>query len=150
MSWIRCFKTLWREDTDLLIISSKYSNNLCVWGSKINIRCMWCPHWMKHRPDSVLKITAWDQKHLQKSLSVNTIHFIIHKCCLKLYHAKKKPNENRSRNALLSDFKWTETKLFCDQTNQSLETKEERDHLYCYQCSHQKSSSLLVWRRIRV
>lgn len=118
MSWIRCFKTLWREDTDLLIISSKYSNNLCVWGSKINIRCLWCPHWMKHRPDSVLKITAWDQKHLQKSLSFNTIHFIIHKCCLKLYHAKKKTNGNKIQKCFSVRFQmdWDKTVLGSDKS----------------------------------
>ena len=51
-------------------------------------------HCIKNRHDSVTEITAWAQDHFRKSLSVNTVRRAIHKCKLKLYHAKKKPYVN--------------------------------------------------------
>ncbi|KAF3708097.1 hypothetical protein EXN66_Car001270 [Channa argus] len=51
-------------------------------------------HCIKNRHDSLLDITAWAQEHFLKSLSVNTGRCVIHKCKLKLYHAKKKPYVN--------------------------------------------------------
>ena len=63
----------------------KGQNWMCVifgplGGTKIN----------QKRPDSLLDITAWAQKHLQKSPSVKTAACAIHKCKFKLYHPKEK------------------------------------------------------------
>lgn len=43
----------------------------------------------KYRYDSVLEITARDQKHFQKSQSLNTLYFTIHKYRLKLWCEEK-------------------------------------------------------------
>ncbi len=51
-------------------------------------------HRITHRHDSVIDITKWAQEYFQKPLSVNTIHRVICKCQLKLYHAKRKPFVN--------------------------------------------------------
>lgn len=37
-------------------------------------------HCIKNWPHSVMEISAWTQEHLQKSLTVNTVHCAIHKC----------------------------------------------------------------------
>lgn len=69
---------------------------------------------------------------LQKSLPVNTVHYAIHKCRLKLYRVLLKRTEEKRKTFLWSDgskFFWT---------------TEERDHLACYQLSVQKPASL-VW-----
>ena len=47
-------------------------------------------HCIKIRHNAVMEITAWAQEHIQKSLSVNTVHHAIHKCRLKLCHVQKK------------------------------------------------------------
>ena len=60
-----------------------------------------------NRHDSVLGVAAWAQIQFLKSLSVNTVNRAIHKCKLKLYHAKKK----RCRLIWVRAYlKWTEAK----------------------------------------
>ena len=121
-------------------------------------------HCIKNRHDSVTEITAWAQDHFRKSLSVNTVRRAIHKCKLKLYHAKKKPYVNtiQKRRRLLwakAHLKWTEAKwktvlwsdeskfeiVFGNHGRRVLRTKDERDHPACYQRSVQKPASLMVW-----
>ena len=104
----------------------------------------------------------WTQKHFQKSLSVNTVHRTIHKCKLKLHHAKKKPNVKTIQNRFClfwtkAHLKWSEVKwktvlwsnvkwktvlwsndskyeiLYGNYGCYILQTKEERDHPVCYQ-----------------
>jgi len=73
-----------------------------------------------------MEITVWAQEHLQKSFSVNTVHSAIHKCTLKLCHAKKRLYMNMIQNGC--HLLWAKThlklrqseKLFCGQTNQNL------------------------------
>ena len=69
-------------------------------------------HCIKNRNDSVMVITAWDQGRFQKSLSVSSVHCAIHKCRLKLSHAKRKPYVNmiHKRRPLWAKafLKWTE------------------------------------------
>ena len=42
-----------------------------------------------------MEITAWAQEHFQKSLSVKTVHYAIHKCRLKFYHTEMTPKYNK-------------------------------------------------------
>ena len=112
---------------------------------------------IKNRHDSVMKITALAQEHLQKSLSVNTVHRAVHKCRLKLYHSKKKSYVNMIQKHcrplwIKAHLKWTETKWntcsvirWLETWNHLLQTKVKRDHLACYQPSVQKPASLMVW-----
>ena len=119
-------------------------------------------HCIKNRHDSVTEITAWAQDHFRKSLSVNTVHRAIHKCKLKLYHAKKKPYVNtiQKRRHLLwakAHLNWAKWKtvLWSDESKFEivfgnhgrcvLRTKDVRDHPACYQGSVQKPASLMVW-----
>ena len=98
---------------------------------------------------------------------VNTVCYVIHKCKLKLYHAKKKPHVNTIQKCccllwIKAHLKWSDQnrKLFCGQMNQNLkfflespdvlQTKEPRDHLAFYQWTLQKPASLMVWGCIRV
>ena len=109
-----------------------------------------------------MEIIAWAQKHLQNSLSVNIVCRAIHKCRLKLYHAKKNPHVNMIQKHchLLwakAHLKWTEAKwencsvvrqieiIFGNLGRCVLWTKEERDQPACYQRSVQKPAFLMVW-----
>lgn len=48
-----------------------------------------------------MQILAWTQKHLQKSMSVNTVQYAIYKCkSMKLCHAKTKPYVNTIQKQL--------------------------------------------------
>ena len=95
-------------------------------------------HCIKNRHDSVTEITAWAHDHFRKSLSVNIVRHAIHKCKLKLYHAKEKPYVNmiQKRRCLLwakAHLKWTEAKwktvLWKPWTPHP---PDERDHPACY------------------
>jgi len=84
------------------VILSKDSENLetslCAKDTARNQR--WKLMIFKPSGSSALKsgITlSWAQEHFQRSLSVNTVHRVIHKCRSKLYHAKKKPYVNISQ-----------------------------------------------------
>jgi len=153
------------------MMSSKVSENLetslrakgHIWKSILNGHDLWAlwQHCTKNREDSVMEITAWDQKHFQKSLSVNTD---IKKRRLELYHAKKKLYVNMIRKCyhllwVKDHSKWTEEKwctalssdesnteiLFLNHRTHNLWTREKRDHLACYQHSVQRHPSLMVW-----
>lgn len=41
-----------------------------------------------------MEITVWARESFQKSLPLNTVHSVINKCWLKLYHAKNPINEH--------------------------------------------------------
>ena len=120
-------------------------------------------HCIKNRHDSVTEITAWAQDHFRKSSSVNTVPRAIHKCKLKLYHAKKKPYVNTIQKRCRplwakAHLKWTEAKwktvlwshkskcemVFGNHGRHVLRTKDERDHPAWYQRSVQKPASLMV------
>lgn len=112
-------------DFEYLIIYSKLYHqkikriwrNLCVQlRDKVKIiigRCdLWdlMHHCTQNRHDSVMGITAWAQKHLQNSLSVNIVRRFIHK--YRIYH-KKKPYVNMIRKCCRvlwakAQLKWTE------------------------------------------
>ena len=117
-------------------------------------------HRINNRHDSVMEITARAQEHLQKSWSVNTVHRVIHKCRLKLCHAKESPYVNmfRKRCRLL----WAKANLKTDWGKVEncslvrlikmdihfgnhklciLRTTEEGDHVACFQRSDQKHLS---------
>lgn len=47
-----------------------------------------CGQCIENRHENI----ALAQEHLQKSMSVDTVHRAIHKCRLKLNHAKKQPS----------------------------------------------------------
>jgi len=74
------------------------------------------PHCIKNKHDySVLEITVWAQEPFQRSLSLKTVHHLIHKCRLELYHAEKKPYVNMiqkhcRRLWIKAHLKWTEEK----------------------------------------
>ncbi len=114
--------------------------------------------------DSVIDITKWAQEYFQKPLSVNTIHFAICRCQIKLYHAKRKPYVNmvqKCRRVLWAKahLKWTVSKwkrvLWSDKSKfdilvgnhgrRVLSAKEEGDLPAFYQRSVQKPASLMVW-----
>ncbi len=109
---------------------------------------------MKHH-DSVIDITKWAQEYFQKPLSVNTIHFAICRCQLKLYHAKRKPYVNmvQKRRCVLwvnAHLKWLEKCSIvrrvqiwhcCGKSWMPLQAKKEGDLPVCHQRSVQKPSS---------
>ena len=74
------------------IIINIYAHEGHGWKSKLDACDLQglSGQYIKNRYDYVMEIIAWDQEHCQKSLSVNTFHFVR----LKVYHAKKKPNVN--------------------------------------------------------
>ena len=101
------------EDFEYIIFYSRKYNkiilriwrNLCVRGKEENI-------------------IAKAQTHLQNSFSVKLVCCAIHKCRLKLYHAKKNPHVNMIQKHchLLwakANLKWTVKvgKLICGQTH---------------------------------
>lgn len=121
---------------------SKYSQNLetFLWKG---------PKALLHKTDIILlfEIDAWSQK----SLSMNTVHYTIHKCRLKLYNAKK----SRTWSGNIVKFCWPKSILnklwlfvwpqsvFCQTVVEILNsfgkhgrlvlwTKEDRDHPTCY------------------
>lgn len=121
-------------------------------------------HCITHRHDSVIDITKWAQEYFKKPLSVNTVRRAIHRCHLKLYHAKRKPllSMIQKRRHVLwakAHLKWTVAKwqsvLWSDESKfdilvgnhgrRVLRAKEEKDHPSCYQRSVQKPASLMVW-----
>ncbi len=68
-----------------------------------------------YRHYSVIDITKWAQEYIQKPLSVNIIRFVMCRCQLKLYHAKRKPYVNmvQKRRRVLwvkAHLKWTVSK----------------------------------------
>jgi len=119
---------------------------------------------IKNRHVSVMEITAWALKNTSRNLFLwAQFTGIMHKCELKLYHAKKKPNVNmiQKHSHLFwakTNLKWSEaewsTVLWSDKTkfeillgnhaHYILWTKEERDRPICYQCSF-KSLHLWYW-----
>ena len=121
-------------------------------------------HCIKNRHHSIKDITTWAQEYFLKPLSVNTVRRYIHKCKLKLYHAKRKPyiNNTQKRRRLLwarAHVRWTEAKwksvlwsdestfqiVFGNNGRRVLRTKEEKDHPDCYQRKVQKPASVMVW-----
>ncbi len=121
-------------------------------------------HCITHQHDSVIDITKWAQKYIQKPLSVNTICRAICRCQLKLYHAKRKPYVNmvqKCRRVLWAKarLKWTVSKwksvLLSDESkfdilvgnhgHHVLRAIEEGDLPACYQRSVQKPAPLIVW-----
>lgn len=58
--------------------------NLCTQAMHSKSCDLWGPSrtGLKTRDDSAMEISAWFQKHIWKSLSNNTVSFVIHKCRL--------------------------------------------------------------------
>ncbi len=121
-------------------------------------------HCITHRHESVIDITKWAQKYIQKPLSVNTIRCASCRCQLNLYHAKRKPYVNivQKRRHILwakAHLKWTVSKwkrvLWSDESKfdilvenhgrRVLRAKEEGDLPACLQHSVLKPASLMVW-----
>ncbi len=109
-------------------------------------------HCITYRNATVMEITTWAQEYFQKTLSVNTIHRAIRRCCLKLYRSKKKPYLNmiQKRRRFLwakAHLKWTvakwKTVLWSDESKfevlfgklgrHVIRTKEDKDNPSCYQ-----------------
>lgn len=113
---------------------------------------------IENRHDAVARA----QEHFEKPSSVNTVHHISHKHRLKLYHAKRKRVQTRSRNTppplVLSSFKKktvlrSESKseiLFGNDGRHFLLAKEQRDRPACYQHTVQKSASWLTCTPVRL
>ncbi len=121
-------------------------------------------HCITHRHESVIDITEWAQKYIQKPLSVNTSRCAFCRCQLNLYHAKRKPYVNivQKRRHILwakAHLKWTVSKwkrvLWSDESKldilvenhgrRVLRAKEEGDLPACLQHSVLKPASLMVW-----
>ena len=111
-------------------------------------------HCIKNRHDSVTEITAWAQDHFRKLLSVNTVRRAIHKCKLKLYHAKKKPYVNtiQKRHRLLwakAHLKWTEAKwktvLWSDKSKFEIVFGNHGRRVIRTKALITKPASLMVW-----
>ncbi len=123
-------------------------------------------HSVTHLHDSVIDITKWAQKYIQKPLPVNTFRRAICRCQLLLYHVKRKPYVNmvqKCRRALLvkARLKWTvsswkTSSLWSDESKFDIlvgnhgwhRAKEEGDLPACYQLSVQKPASLIVWGKL--
>lgn len=99
----------------------------------------------------VMKIPGWAQEHLQKSLSVSTVHRVIHKWSFKLYHTKKKPYVNviQKCHHLLrarAQLKWTEATWKPDLWSDELKC-EYRENVHCVQDG--RSTRILYETRMR-
>ena len=108
-------------------------------------------------------ILYWTSLYGLENTSRYHDHYAVHKCKLKLYHAKKKPcvNTIHKRCHLLwvkAHLKWFEAKwksvpssdeskfeiLFGKHGRSVLQTKEERDYLACNQWTVHKAVSLCI------
>lgn len=72
-------------------------------------------HCITHQHDSVFDITKRAQEYLKKPLSAHTAHCAIHRCHLKLYHAKRKPLLIWFRRTAVFSFKMDCSKVSCGQ-----------------------------------